>query len=179
MKWLRPFVLCFLLAGCVSIPGNLLVLPSDYLSAREQQMRKFSTLDEKQVLQAGAGALQDLGFTIDKSESELGIIVSSKDRTAVSVGQTTLAITADLACALMGSYSNLYGQTDKMQKIQASLVVSPSLAQNSTVVRVKFQSIVWNQMGQVSRFETIKDPKIYQDFFERVSKAIFLEEQKI
>ena len=95
------------------------------------------------------------------------------------MGQTTLAITADLACALMGSYSNLYGQTDKMQKIQASLVVSPSLAQNSTVVRVKFQSIVWNQMGQVSRFETIKDPKIYQDFFERVSKAIFLEEQKI
>jgi len=171
--------LCFFLTGCASMPSNLLVLPTDYLSAREQQMRKYGTTDEKKVIQASAGALQDLGFTIDKSETDLGMIVSSKNRTAVSPGQVTAAITADAACLLFGCYSNLYGTTDKTQKIEASVLVNTSLAKDSTVVRVKFQTVVWNASGQVSRFETIKDPKLYQDFFERVSKAIFLEEQKL
>ncbi|OQA56613.1 MAG: hypothetical protein BWY42_00917 [Candidatus Omnitrophica bacterium ADurb.Bin277] len=170
---------CLFITGCMSVPANLLVLPSGYLASREQQMRKFQTTDEKQVLQAGAGALQDLGFTIDKSETNLGVIVASKNRTAVSVSQTALALTADIASALCGAYGNLYAQTDKEQRIEASLVINPSLSQDATVVRVKFQTVVWNRAGQVSRFETIKDPKLYQDFFERISKAVFLEEQKI
>ena len=169
----------FLFSGCVSVPANLLVLPSDYLSARQQQMRKYSTLNDKQVIQASAGALQDLGFTVDKSEIDLGMIVASKNRSAVNVGQATLAITADIAGMVFGAPPNLYAQTDKEQKIEASLVVNPSLADKATVVRVKFQRVVWNQAGLVSRFETIKDPELYQGFFERLSKAIFLEEQKI
>lgn len=142
-------------------------------------MRKYETLDEKKIVQASAGALQDLGFTIDKSEMDLGVIVSSKNRSAVSVGTATLAITADVASALFGGYSNLYGQTDKEQKIEASVVINPSLSDKAIVVRIKFQRVVWNQTGQVSRFETIKDPQYYQDFFERLTKAVFLEEHKI
>lgn len=170
---------CFMMAGCASIPTNLLVLPEGYLSAREQQMRKFATKDEKKVIQASAAALQDLGFTIDKSEMDLGMIVSSKNRTAVNAGQVTLAITADVACALFGCYSNLYGKTDKAQKIEASVIVNSALAKDSTVVRVKFQRVVWDQSGQVSRFETVTNPELYQGFFERISKSIFLEEQKL
>ncbi len=178
-KKLAPAALCLCLAGCASMPNNLLVMPSDYLSAREQQMRKYATTDDKKVIKASAGALQDLGFTIDKSEMELGMVVSSKNSTAVSAGQVTAALTADVACVLFGCYTNLYGKTDKAQKIEASVMVNSALAKDSTVVRVKFQTVVWNVQGQVSRFETIKDPKIYQDFFERLSKSIFLEEQKI
>ena len=178
-KSVSAVLVCFLLAGCAGMPANLLVLPSDYLSARQQQMRKYDTTDEKKILQASAGALQDLGFTIDKSETNLGMIVSSKNRSAVNAGAATLAFTADIAGALLGAQPNLYRQTDKEQKIEASLIITPSLSEKAMVVRVKFQSIVWNQMGQVSRFETIKDPKLYQDFFERISKAIFLEEHKI
>ena len=178
-KNLASVLLCLCLAGCASMPNNLLVMPANYLSAREQQMRKYSTTDEKKVIQASAGALQDLGFTIDKSEMDLGMVVSSKNSTAVSAGQVTAALTADAACVVFGCYTNLYGKTDKTQKIEASVMVNSALAKDSTVVRVKFQTVVWNVQGQVSRFETIKDPKIYQDFFERVSKSIFLEEQKI
>ena len=59
------------------------------------------------------------------------------------------------------------------------MIINPSLSEKSTVVRIKFQRVVWNQTGQVSRFETVKNPELYQGFFERLSKAIFLEEQKI
>ena len=144
-------------------------------------MRKYSTTDDKKVIQASAGALQDLGFTVDKSETNLGMIVASKNRSASSVGQTTLAITADIASAILtrNCNANFYRNTDKEQKIEASLIINPSLADKATVVRIKFQRVIWNREGRVSRFETIKDPELYQGFFERLSKAIFLEEQKI
>ena len=170
---------CILLTGCQTIPPKLLTLPTDYLAARELQMRKYETADDKKVIQASASVLQDLGFTIDKSETDVGLIVSSKERTAVNAGQVAVAVTLDLLAAMGGSYSNTYARTDKEQKIQASVVVNPSLVKNSTVVRVKFQRIVWNQQGQVSRFETLKDATLYQGFFEKLSKSIFLEDQKI
>jgi hypothetical protein len=46
--------------------------------ARTQQSRRFDTSDEKLMLQAAVGALQDLGFTIEESQAEYGIIVASK-----------------------------------------------------------------------------------------------------
>ena len=170
---------CFFLAGCMSMPKDLFLLRPDYLASRQQQMRKYETTDEKKILQAAAGVLQDLGFTIDKSETNLGLIVSSKNRTAVSAGQVTAAITLDAACIVFGCYSNSYGQTDKEQRIEASMIINPSLSDKAIVVRVKFQRVVWNQMGQVSHYETVTDPKLYQEFFEKLSKAVFLEEHKI
>lgn len=171
--------MCLILSGCTGMPANLLVLPATYLAERQQQMRKYDTTDEKKAIQAAASVLQDLGFTIDKSETELGLIVASKDRSAVNAGQVALALTADFLSALGGNYSSAYSQTDKEQKIQSSLIVNPSLADNAMLVRVKFQRVVWNQMGQVSKFETLKDAALYQDFFERLSKSMFLEEHKI
>ena len=169
----------FFFSGCMTMPANLLLLPPDYLSTRQQQMKKYETTDEQKVVQAAAGALQDLGFTIDRSENQLGLIVSSKNRTAVDAGQAAGALAVDLAAALFGVRTDSYGQTDKEQRIEAAMIINPSLAEKSIIVRVKFQRIIWNQMGQVSRFETVKDTNLYQGFFERLSKAVFLEEHKL
>ncbi len=177
--FLAGLVLLLGFSGCMSIPANLLVLPPDALALKEQQSRKYSSEDEKKMIQASAGVLQDLGFTIDKSETDLGFINSSKNRSAVSAGQTAFAIALDVAAAFGGAPSNNYGQTDKEQQIQASLIVLPALSDKSTIVRVKFQRIVWNRMGQVSRYETLREANLYQDFFEKLSKSVFLEEQKI
>ncbi|MFQ5415131.1 MAG: hypothetical protein ACE5E6_11805, partial [Phycisphaerae bacterium] len=47
------------------------------------------------------------------------------------------------------------------------------------VLRVTFQRIVWDDKGRVSRLELLGDPKLYQEFFDKLSKAVFLEAHEI
>ena len=67
------------------------------------------------------------------------------------------------------------------QRIRLALVVHPELKEpgNSQLVRVTLQRQVWNERNKLSKGETLRDPRIYQLFFERLSKAVFLEAQRI
>jgi hypothetical protein len=68
---------------------------------------------------------------------------------------------------------------DREQKIRASLITRPSEVGKGYLLRVTFQRIVWNTQGAVSKIEPINEPLIYQEFFEKLSKSVFLEAQKI
>ena len=161
-----PFVLIF--QGCGGIPKDALRMNKATLEDRQLQTRVFDTSDEEKILAASASLLQDLGFNLDESETDLGLIVASKERDATEAGQVIGAI---LMQALAG-----YGAYDTQQKVRASVVTSPCGEKNErTCSRVTFQRIVWNNYGSISRLERINDPEIYQDFFEKLSKAIFLE----
>lgn len=167
------------ISGCQTIPKQALLVGSKNLEHRQLQMRKYDSSDESTIVLAAAGVLQDLGFTIDRSETKLGVIVASKDRTAVDSGQVALATTAVVLAALAGSSSNAYQQIDDIQKISASVVTSTSVNMNQIVVRTTFQRIVWNKAGNVSKMESITDAGLYQQFYEKLSKSIFLEAHKI
>lgn len=170
------FGLCAL-PGCASIPKDALVLTPDSMERRQLQTRRIEGIDEPGLLSAAAGVLQDLGFNIDESETRLGVIVASKDRSAVTGGQVLGAV----LLALMGAYSDI----DKTQKIRVSLVTRPALAQDgrplekTQLLRITIQRIVTNTGGQVTRIESIEEPEIYQEFFDRLSKSVFLEVQQI
>lgn len=173
-------LLCLSLTGCATTyPKDFLKLAEDNLQVRQLQMRQFETINEKEIVLASAGVLQDMGFTIDDSETDLGVIVASKDRDATNAGQVTLATMAVILSALGGSSSNAFDNIDKVQKIRVSLVTKLNAEGNKILVRVTFQRIVWNNVGNVSRMETLKEPELYQGFFDKLSKAVFLEEQKI
>ena len=66
-----------------------------------------------------------------------------------------------------------------MQKIRVSIVTRPSANKSAVIVRVNFQRIVWNNKAQVTRAETIDDPVIDQQFFDKLSQAVFLEAHQI
>jgi uncharacterized protein involved in response to NO len=158
---------------------DVLKLSSDSLRNREIESRQFDTKNELQVLLATANVLQDLGFTLTEIENDLGVIVGSKERDATVPGQIALAAFADILCAAAGTPSNTLSMTDAVQSILVSCVTRLNLEGNKVVVRVAFQRVIFNQAQQVSRLETISDPKIYQGFFDKLSKSIFLEANKI
>jgi hypothetical protein len=158
-------------AGCRSgIPKNALALQAQSLERRQISSRRFETTDENQLLAASAGLLQDLGFTIDDSETDLGMIVASKERSAVEGGQVAGKI-------VVGVLFGIRVAIDKNQKLRASIVTRP--VGKEIVVRATFQRIVWNEDGQISRLELLDHPRMYQEFFEKLSKAVFLEAQSL
>lgn len=158
-------------AGCAQkIPRAALAMAEPTLQVRERTTRRFDTRDELKLLSASAALLQDLGFTIDESELPVGLIVASKDRSAVEGGQV-----AGKVAMLLLFRTNV--AIDKQQKFRASLVTRPS--GDHVIVRVTFQRVVWNDEGQVSRLERLDDPADYQEFFDKLAKSVFLEAHKI
>lgn len=161
----------FVLTGCVQIiPKDALLLSQESLTLKQLQTRKFDAKNEKNIITAGASVLQDLGYTIDESETKLGVIMASKDRSAVNGGQVAAAI---LVAAMGGGNMAI----DKEQKIRVSLVTHRR--KSVVFLRVTFQRVVWNNRGQVTRSESMEDPELYREFFEKLSKAVFLEAHEI
>ncbi|MDH5203999.1 MAG: hypothetical protein OEZ31_01840 [Nitrospirota bacterium] len=167
------FVPVFLSACQHHIPPEALSLDSESLKLRQIQTRVFQTDDEIKVLIACSSLLQDLGFTIDESETELGVLVGSKDRSALSAGQIVGSI-------IFGVFTGVPIPWEKNQKMRASVITrTTGDKKKSIAVRVTFQRIVWNTENKVTIREGLTEPKMYQEFFDKLSKALFLEAQEI
>ena len=149
------------------VPIDALTLQPEAASLRRLQTRRFDTNNEAELLQASLGVLQDLGFELDESESRLGLLVASKQRDATDAGQIASKI-------LIAAFSQQDMPIDVTQRIRVSLITRVISPRESTV-RITFQRIVWNDMGQISRSESLDDPELYQEFFYKLSKAVFLE----
>ena len=170
LKYISPVLVLFLVA-CGGIPKDALQFNIDTLADRQLQTRKFDIKDEKALILAGAGVLQDMGYAIDESETKLGVVVGSKNRDATSGGQ----VVGTVVLALLGGGST---PIDKTQLIRASLITRTSDS-GSILLRVTFQRTVWNTQNEITKIEAIKDPEIYKEFFEKLSKSAFLEAQEI
>jgi hypothetical protein len=112
------------------------------------------------LLTASAAVLQDSGYTIEESEVPLGVIVASRDRDVTEVG------------GLIG-WACLAVPYAQRQKVFASLVTKP-LVDNRIAVRITFQHMVWNNQNIPMKNEQINDAEIYQQFFAKLSKSVFL-----
>ena len=168
------------LTGCVESqikPVHFRLTPES-LAKRQLQTRIFDTDDESAVLAAGTATLQDIGFLVDDSEVQLGLIVASKERSAIQPAEVTAQILLTILVALTGhSHDPVWDET---QIMRVSLVVTPAIAdQAGTAVRITFQRIVFTNHGGVSRSEALGTPEIYREFFDKLSKALFLEAQEI
>jgi len=242
MKRLFSILILVLLTGCApKIPQKALELPPESLANRQLQTRAYDTGNEEAVLIASNAVLQDLGFNLDETSVELGVVVGSKNRDASDGGQLFML-------ALLGGLSqnpNLVNSADATQMVKASLVVrqldqdgetqdteltperiaavkekvhdalyeglletfpkdtcekiarkmaedtADTLANDldtllsvkespgTTAVRVTFQRVIFNSMGQINSQTQINDPTVYQEFFEKLSKSLFLEANKI
>jgi hypothetical protein len=168
-----------LLTACAAqVPRDSLQLPAEAAALRELQTRRFDGLAEGRILAASAAVLQDLGFTIDEVETSLGLIVGSKERSAVNDAQvmTAYLLTAISILALSPTAA-VYA---KRQEIRGSLATTPARAGKSggqTAVRVTFQRVVYDNYDHVMRVEQIEAEDLYQEFFDRLSQSVFLEVQ--
>jgi hypothetical protein len=164
-------VLCLTgLGGCTATtvqPEDMRLTP-ETTAKRHSQMRIFDTGNEAEVLVAVVAVLQDIGFLIDESETQLGVIVGSKERSAIQPAEVVASYTLAIVLGVDPVYA-------ERQTMRVSVVTTPVEEKNGTAVRVNFQRLVFTNMGSISRKEVLGSDEIYQEFFAKLSKSLFLE----
>jgi hypothetical protein len=66
-----------ILSGCVTTPANVAGAGTQ-LETRQIQTREYDTLDKAMTMRSVVATLQDLGFTIDQADTELGTITATR-----------------------------------------------------------------------------------------------------
>ena len=173
-----------LLAGaCQTLPEDAFRMPETALETRQIQTRQFEDVDEITILAASSGVLQDLGYNIDEVEKELGVLSASKRADATNENQLLGRIALDaFTCVftfLIACDNENYLKADDVQDIKLTLVVLPQEEPDVHAVRVTMQRIVWDRDGRVSSRETIGDAEVYQAFFDKLSKSVFIEKEGV
>lgn len=155
-------------AGCRSnVAEQALTLSEESLALRQLQTRRFDTKDELLLLDACSGVLQDLGFTLDESDTSVGLLAASKSASAVETEQVVMTF---VAAGFMVPLSY-----DARQIFRATVVTHPvGKSGTSTAVRVTFQRSVWDSNGKM-RTEHLEQPTVYETFFDLLAKSVFLE----
>jgi hypothetical protein len=177
------------IAGCVAHtqPDELFQLKAESAAHRAMQTRGVETKDEAELLSASAAVLQDLGFQVEESVREVGFLRATKERSAREHGQDIVRFLVFLlTCGFaLGGEPPIIIPVDLHQKIAATLVTRPVNPEATRQeVRVVFYRVVWKGDGSAGRqaippgeqrMEMLRDPVLYQTFFAKLSKAVFLE----
>ncbi|QBY05760.1 hypothetical protein E2K93_15940 [Thalassotalea sp. HSM 43] len=163
-----------LMFGCSSTPPkDAFKLEESSLESRQMQSRKFDNVDRETLLLATGGVLQDLGYLVEESDSSIGVLSAQKD---IDASRSREKAAAFIIAMLTGSMP----ATDDIQSIRICLVVYQDLNHaDKATARITMQRIVRNTQGIVTTVEIIDEPELYQSFFEKLSKSLFLEEGEI
>jgi hypothetical protein len=166
------------LAGCAEMPPDYISVKPDDAAQRELQGRRFDGIGEKELLDAAVSVLQDLGFTVDITSVELGFVQGAKEREAKAPDQTLVILIVAALAASQGSTIPA-GQTRQDQTISALLTVRPAREGDarSHIVLVTFHNHVRQPLMRTAG--PLRDPVLYQSFFELLSKALFLQAHKL
>ncbi len=177
-RWLALFAVS-LLGACATtgIPEDALRLPGSTLDVRAIQTQTVTAPSETAILAAAIALLQDMEYNIDQIEKSLGVITASKVTDADSASQKTGLFILDMLCAIsMSGGCDAKSKASDEQHLTVTMVVLPSLARSGEyVTRITIQGVLYNKAEQVLLLERIDDAEIYQQIFDNLRKAIYIQ----
>ncbi|HJS36944.1 MAG TPA: hypothetical protein VJ789_02300 [Burkholderiales bacterium] len=167
------------LPGCATEDAQGAMRARDDAAAlRELQTRRFEGIEEDRLLAAAVAVLQDLGFTIRLSNARLGFAKGVKDREAKAPDQVAAVVLLMLLASAGGGAAPSMPPMQQEQTITALLVTRP-LADGARgqALRVSFHRYLRQPLLLESG--VLREPQLYERFFELLSKAIFLEAHRL
>lgn len=171
----------FCLSGCLPVRPNVNPPQITQLQARAIQTRVYDGLDRKDVMKAVLNVLQDEGFLVRYGDMELGLL--SADKELVELDRT------NFYGQFTNSLSNNDAALNSVSNIQATVNISEF--GKRIKVRASFQRKVLSNNVPTFLFFTfgptpipdavdvtqINDPKFYQEFFVKVDKGLFIQNE--
>ena len=137
------------------------------LQIREIQTRSFASKDAKSVLKEMINVLQDDAFIVKQANLDLGLLSGEKD--------------VDIENGWNRFFNAMASGSQATWNKNVLVEVSANVTQfgEDTKVRVNFQRKIFDNFGRVVKVIQIYDQAYYQDFFSKVHKGLFIQEEKI
>ena len=141
--------------------------PLTQMQLREMQSRTYSYKDSLTTMKAVINALQDDNFIIKNADKELGFIQATRELDVEDGGERFA--------------STFFNGAQARWRKNAVTECSANLTQmgDTTKVRIIFQRKVLDNYGNILEINQIESLKYYQDFFAKVDKSLFIENQKL
>lgn len=169
LKILGPnIVIVIFLSGCTVNPVGAFKLSESNLKLRDIQSRVYQDVDEVALMSASAALFQDMGYNIVEAETKLGLITATKMIDATNAAE----VIAALIVAILGDPNTAI---DDKQEFTVTVVVLPRGNSNTFSIRMTMQQVIWNTHGQVSDMGIVQSEEVYNIFFDKLSKSVFLE----
>jgi hypothetical protein len=163
--WCFPAVVGCLCVGCVHKNPDEPAMTQ--LQIREIETREFDTKDAKLVMKSMMNVFQDEGFVVKNVVLDLGLISAEKNLDIENKGQAVLSTMVAGANARWA----------KQQSVEASANISEF--GDKIRVRVTFQTKKIDNLGNPISVEKVTNPKLYQEFFDKIGKGIFIQQENI
>ena len=170
------------LAACQVLPKDAFRLSESALAVREMQTREYASISDAAILSASTDVLQDMGYAIDEIEEPLGVLSASKRADATTGIQALGSLAMDsVRCVfslMLACDGNNYSKLDDVQDIRLTLISRPQLGdKDNVIVRITIQRVIWDKKGRLSEQQTVTDSDVYASFFNKMSQAVFLEQE--
>lgn len=132
---------------------------------RNFQTRSYAVADQPLVMKAMINVLQDLNFIVKTADAQLGVITAEKwSNIAHSKKEIRKARKQELGLS---------------EAAVLECTANVSSHGNDTRVRVTFQQRIVGPGGTVMNVTRVEDAAFYQEFFARVDKGIFLQQEGV
>lgn len=177
LKFFGIFAFVLLFSACVHIPTAKDFLTMENVTAQERELttKSFGTKDYDKVFTAALKTIEGVNFQTTLLDNNFGLITSTKlaDGQVIKGQRFWLGLATIASCAI-GQCRDMYQNAKDTQRIYSTIVVIPR--NNDILVRLTLQRIFYNIYGQIISTEVLKTPELYTQFFEKLSKSIFIEE---
>ncbi len=178
--FLLPVIVAITFGGCAPYAPTPELTQ---LQIRELETRQFDTQDTKMVMKTMLNVLQDEGFVIKNAVSDLGLISAEKNIDIADPAPEMEDLFFNDPNSYWAKQQNYYWAKQKKSHWakQETIEVSANVSEygTSTRVRINFSKKTLDNFGRPMKSASIRDPKYYQEFFEKVSKGIFIQEENI
>ena len=162
------------LGACASAGGGAAV-PQSPLQQRELESKTYPT-DTKALMRAVLAALQDDGFIVRTADAELGLITATRE-SARPAGEL-LRVGRKVAIVMTYGIAALFpGPKDKSSVLEATANVAAFGTEAR--VRINFQLKLLDNGSRVREVRTEFEGRVYQEFFAKVDKGLFLQSEHI
>ncbi len=167
MKNIGVILLCVFLAILSGCNESKKKVQKSQLEIRQLQTRDFDINDTSIVLKAMLNVLQDDGYMIKQTNTELGFFNAVKEINSENKSEKNWQY----------FWWGPYGTWVETAIIDCTVNVTPY--GDKVRVRANFQRKLMNNKGACQEVTTMENAEFYQEFFNKVDKGIFIEKEKI